>query len=289
MTRPDPAWLDTQYNNRARVADSPQIMERWARASALAREKSDVVLDVPYGNGDKETLDIFPTAQADAPVLVFIHGGYWRALDKSDASFVAPAFVQAGALVVVPNYALCPAVSVEHITLQLVRALAWVYRNAQQHGGDPRRIVVAGHSAGGQLAAMILSCHWPAVGADLPARLVHGALAISGVFDMEPLRHTPFLKGDLKLTPASARRLSPALFPPPQGPLYAAVGADESEEFLRQNGLIRSAWGAQAVPVCERIARTNHMNVLHDLADPQGRLHRLCLQLLGLPGVAANQ
>jgi arylformamidase len=289
MTRPDPAWLDTQYNNRARVADSAQILERWARASALAREKSAKVLDVPYGDGEKETLDIFSTERPNAPVLVYIHGGYWRALDKSDSSFVAPSFVQAGALVVVPNYALCPAVSIEHITLQLVRAMAWVYRHAHAHGGDPQRIVVAGHSAGGQLAAMLLSCHWPAVGADLPARLVRGALSISGVFDMEPLRHTPFLKSDLNLTPASVKRLSPAFFPPPEGTLYATVGADESEEFLRQNELIRSAWGAQTVPVCETIARSNHMNVLHDLADPQGRLHLLTLQLLGLPSFAANQ
>jgi arylformamidase len=289
MTRPDPAWLDAQYNNRARVADSLQILERWTRASALAREKSEVVLDVPYGDGDKETLDIFPTTRANAPVLVFIHGGYWRMLDKSDASFVAPSFVQAGAMVVVPNYALCPAVSIEHITLQMVRALAWVYRNAQRHGGDPRRIVVAGHSAGGQLAAMMLSCDWPSVGADLPAQLVRGALSISGVFDMEPLRHTPFLKDDLKLSAASVERLSPAGFPAPTGPLYATVGAEESEEFLRQNELIRSAWGARAVPVCEAIPRTNHMNVLHDLADPQGRLHLLGLQLLGLPSIEANQ
>ena len=289
MTRLDPAWLDTQYNNRARVADSAQILERWARASALARKKSTAQLDVPYGDGDKETLDIFSTPRADAPVLVFIHGGYWRALDKSDASFVAPSFVQAGALVVVPNYALCPAVSIRHITLQMVRSLVWVYRNAQLHGGNPRHIVVAGHSAGGQLAAMMLSCHWPALGADLPARLVHSALSISGVFDLEPLRHTPFLMDDLKLTAASARRLSPARLPRPQGTLYATVGADESEEFLRQNELIRRAWGPQVVPVCEAIARTNHMNVLHDLADPQGRLHRLALQLLGLPGFKANQ
>ena len=289
MTRTDPAWLDAQYNNRARVADSAQILERWARASALAREKSEVLLDVPYGDGDKETLDIFPAARADAPVLVFIHGGYWRALDKSDASFVAPSFVQDGAMVVVPNYALCPTVSIEHITLQMVRAVAWVHRNAHRHGGDPRNIVVAGHSAGGQLAAMMLSCRWRSVGADLPAQVVRGALSISGVFDMEPLRHTPFLKDDLKLTPAAVERLSPARFPPPAGTLYATVGGDESEEFLRQNELIREAWGAHAVPVCESIPRTNHMNVLHDLADPQGRLHRLGLQLLGLPGVEANQ
>jgi arylformamidase len=282
MSRLDPAWLDAQYNNRARIPEHLQILDRWTRASALAREQSSMRLDVAYGDGAKETLDIFPTPHADAPVLVFIHGGYWRALDKSDASFIAPSFVQAGALVVVPNYALCPAVSIEHITLQLVRALAWTYRNAHLYGGDPRRIVVAGHSAGGHLAAMLLSCHWQAVAADLPAQLVRSALSISGVFDLEPLRHAPFLKDDLSLTPASVRRLSPARLPRPKGRLYATVGADESEEFLRQNELIRKAWGAGAVPVCETIAGTHHMNVLNDLADPDGRLHGLALRLLGL-------
>ena len=282
MTRLDPAWLDTQYNNRARIAEAPAVLARWAQASALAREKSPAVLDVPYGPGANETLDIFSTPAPNAPVLVFIHGGYWRALDKSDASFVAPSFVQAGALVVVPNYALCPSVSVEHITLQMVRALAWVYRNAAGYGGDPRRIVVAGHSAGGQLAAMMLSCQWPTVGVDLPVHMVAGALSISGVFEMEPLRHAPFLKDDLKLTASAVNRLSPARLPPPQGVLYATVGGEESEEFLRQNQLIRQAWGAQTVPVCESIPGTHHMNVLHDLADPQGRVHHLALKLLGL-------
>ena len=286
MTRPEPAWLDAQYNNRARITDHVQILDRWSRASALAREQSSMRLDVAYGDGPNETLDIFPTPHAEAPVLVFIHGGYWRALDKRDASFIAPSFVQAGALVVVPNYALCPAVSIEHITLQLVRALAWVHHNAALYGGNPRRIVVAGHSAGGQLAAMMLSCHWHSVARELPAQLVHGALAISGVFDLEPLRGAPFLKDDLRLTPAAVNRLSPARLPRPKGVLYAAVGADESEEFLRQNELIRTAWGPRAVPVCEPIAGTNHLNVLHDLADPDGRLHGLALQLLGLRKVS---
>jgi arylformamidase len=284
MTRLDPAWLDAQYNNRARVAEAPQILERWTRASALARERSLVHVDLPYGTGEAETLDVFPAAAAHAPVLVFIHGGYWRSLDKSDVSFIAPSFVHDGALVVVPNYALCPSVSIEHITLQMVRSLAWVYRNVAAYGGDPRRIVVAGHSAGGHLAAMMLSCAWNVFSSDLPSNLVGSALSLSGVFDLEPLRHTPFLQGDLKLTPASVSRLSPAGFPAPQGVLYALVGGEESEEFVRQNELIRAVWGDTTVPVCEPVPGKNHMNVLHDLADPQGRSHRLALELLGLPG-----
>ena len=287
MNRLDPAWLDVQYNNRARIPEHAQIFERWARASAHAREQATCRIDVAYGDGPNETLDVFPSAHANAPVLVFIHGGWWRSLDKRDHSFIAPAFTQAGALVVVPNYALCPSVTIETIALQMTHALAWVFRHAAQHGGDPKRIVVAGHSAGGHLAAMLLSCEWRHVGQDLPALLVSSALSISGVFDLEPLRQTPFLQPDLRLTPASVRRLSPAHFSPPAGELYATVGANESEEFLRQNRLIREAWGPRAVPVCETVPGTHHLDVLHELADPQARLHGLALRLLGLAPRAA--
>jgi arylformamidase len=283
MTRLDPDGLNAQYDNRARVPGHPAILERWSQASALAREQSSCLIDVAYGSGPNEMLDVFPCARANAPVLVYLHGGYWRALDKRDASFIAPVFVDAGALVVVPNYALCPAVTIEVIVLQMVRALVWVHAHAAQYGGDPQRIVVAGHSAGGHLAAMLLSCDWCAVARELPARLVHGALSVSGVFDLEPIRRTPFLQADLRLTPASVRRLSPARFPRPAlAPLYTVVGADESEEFRRQNRLIRQAWGVEAVPVCEEVPGTNHFDVLHALADPHARLHRLALRLLGL-------
>jgi arylformamidase len=283
MTSLDPVWLDRQYNNRALIPEHPQIFERWTRASALAREKSVCQIDLRYGSGANETLDVFVPRLENAPILVFIHGGYWRSLDKRDVSFVAPSFVQDGAMVVVPNYALCPVVTIDEIAMQLVRSLSWVYRNAASYGADPRRIVVAGHSAGGHLAAMLLSCVWRKVALDLPADLVKSALAISGLFDLEPLRHTPFLMHDLRLTADSAPRLSPACFPKPGGVLYATVGALESDEFLRQNDLIRNAWGEPAVPVCERIAGANHLTVLHDFADSQGRQHELALQLLGLP------
>lgn len=282
VTRPEPAWLDSQYNNRARIPDHAQIFAHWARASAWAREQSPCHIDVAYGNASSQMLDVFPAQQPGAPVLVFIHGGWWRSLDKRDHSFIAPAFSAAGAMVVVPNYALCPAVTVETIALQMVQALVWTYRHAARYGGDPKRIVVAGHSAGGHLAAMLLCCRWKDVARDLPTRLVRSALSISGVFDLEPLRRTPFLKADLRLTPASVKRLSPAGFAPPQGLLYATVGSEESEEFLRQNELIRARWGARAVPVCESIPGAHHLNVLHALADPQARLHGLARRLLGV-------
>jgi len=183
----------------------------------------------------------------------------------------------------VPNYALAPAVTIEQITLQMTRALAWTWRNASRFGGDPSRIALAGHSAGGHLTAMMLSCRWKQVADELPATLATGGLAISGLYDLEPLRHTPFLQGDLKLTPASVARLSPAFFPRPRNtPLYAVAGGDESEEFIRQNRLIRDVWGPTAVPICETVPAANHLTVLAGLADPAGRLHDLALRLLGL-------
>jgi arylformamidase len=284
MTRPPPAWFDAQYNNRARIPEHPAILQYWSDASAHARERHEDMRELAYGADASERLDLFPAAGSNgaAPVLVYLHGGYWRALDKRDQSFIAPPFVEAGAMVVVPNYALCPAVGIEHIVMQLVQALVWVHRHAAEHGGDPARIVVAGHSAGGHLAAMLLACDWRVVAPDLPPDLVKAALAISGLYELEPLRHAPFLAPDLKLTAASAQRLSPALMPAPDGALVAVVGGDESEEFLRQSALIEQAWGPRAVLAVERVPQRNHMNVLHELADPLSTTHRWGLQLLGL-------
>lgn len=281
MAQYDPAWLEEQYNNRKRVPEHPQILESWARASVLSRERASCRLDIPYAAGPKATLDVFPTTRGDAPVLVYIHGGYWRALDKSDQSFVAPSFVADGAMVVVPNYGLAPAVPMAAIAMQMTQALAWIWRNAALYGGDPSRIVVAGHSAGGHLATMLLACDWKTVADDLPADLVKSVLSLSGLYDLNPLRYTPFLRDDLRLTPSLAAKLSPALLPPPaRGTLYAVVGGDESEEFIRQNGLVRQRWGADRVPVCEVVAGVNHFTVLRELATPASRVHQLALDLL---------
>lgn len=281
MKRLDGPWLDSMYNNRLLVPDNARHLSRWTEDSARARANGRAELDLSYGEGSSEKLDVFPAdAKGPAPVLVFLHGGYWRALDKADHSFIAPAFTRQGVCVVVPNYALCPAITIPGIVLQMVQALAWTWRHVARFGGDPSRITVAGHSAGGHLAAMMLACEWRRVGRDLPAGLVRNALSISGLHDLEPIRHTPFLK-DLHLTAADARRASPALLPAPAaGTLYSVAGGDESAEFLRQNGLIQQAWGRRRVPVCESLPGRNHFSVLEALVEPEHRLHRLALELL---------
>ncbi len=279
--RPSPDWFDTQYNSRARIAEHPAILAYWASASAQALERHADVLERAYGPDPSERLDIFPPTRPQAPVFVYVHGGYWRALGKRDHSFVAPPFVDAGAMVVMPDYALCPAVSIEHIVVQTVQALAWVYRHARDYGGDPTRIVVAGHSAGGHLATMLLACDWVSVAPDLPADVVQSALSISGLYELEPLRHAPFLAPDLKLTSASARRLSPAFLPAPRGSLVTVVGADESEEFHRQAALISSRWGDRVLAALSVPGR-HHMNVLHELTEPTSLVHAQALRLLGL-------
>jgi arylformamidase len=278
---PDGQWFDRMYNNRDLVPEHAEHFRRWAAASAEAVRTQPRELDLRYGGGPNEHLDIFPAAQHDAPVLFFIHGGYWRSMDKREHSFIAPAFTREGVCVVVPNYALCPAVTIPQITMQMVQALAWTWRNIARRGGDPGRITVAGHSAGGHLAAMMLSCLWPVFARDLPADLVKNALSISGLHELEPMMHTPFLQPSLRLTPRQVRDASPARLPPPsQGTLFAVAGGDESAEFLRQIQLIRDAWGESRVPVCESLPGLNHFSMLEALVQPGHRLNRLAMQLL---------
>ena len=282
----DADWYDRMYNNRAMVPDFGQYFDRWVRESTVARSQA-CSTSVAYGPHSTETLDIFPANRPGAPVLVFIHGGYWRFLDKFDHSFVALPFQRAGCTVVVPNYALCPAVTVPEITLQMVRALAWVSRHIAGYGGDPRRITVAGHSAGGHLAAMLMACQWQAVGPDLPPHVVRNALSISGLHELESVRRSPMLQSGLLLTDEDVLKASPAWLPAPaRGELMCVVGGDESEEFLRQNALMQQAWGAQRVPKALAMPGRQHFSMLDALCEPSHAVHRMACDLLGVQPAA---
>ncbi|HEY8049954.1 MAG TPA: alpha/beta hydrolase, partial [Ramlibacter sp.] len=197
MTAYDSASLDAQFNVRDLVPEHPEHFRNWAAWSRDAMRGGARDLDVRYGGGANEHLDIFRTSREQAPVLVFIHGGYWRSMDKKDHAFVAPAFAREGVCVVVPNYALCPAVTLPDIVMQMVRALAWTWKHIGHHGGDRDRIHVAGHSAGGHLAAMMAACAWDVFDPKLPKDLLKGALSISGLHDLEPVMHSPYLQSSL--------------------------------------------------------------------------------------------
>jgi arylformamidase len=283
----DPAELDRAYNNRALVPAFAEHFSRWQHDSLIARQQLRGYLDVAYGRGPNESLDLFVPNEPvqGAPVLVFVHGGYWRSLDKADHSFVAPPFVAQGACVVVINYALCPAVTVPDIALQTAHALVWVARHIAAFGGDPARISVVGHSAGGHLAAMMLACDWSVFGADLSPNLVRQSVSISGLFDLAAIQQTPFLQSSLQLTDTQVQQASPAHWPAPRvvggrGQLVAVVGGDESSEFLRQNELIQQAWGPEVVPVCESLPGLNHFSALEAMTQTGHRLHGLISQSL---------
>jgi arylformamidase len=278
----DSAFFAREYNNRELVPEHPLFFARWAQASERARAALGGRLDLRYGKAPGETLDLFPARRDGGPCLVFIHGGYWRSLDKRDFSFLAPAWVEAGASVAVVNYDLCPGVSLEDIVRQMLNAGRWLWLKGAEHGIDRDRLYVSGHSAGGHLTAMLMAALWPALDARLPKDLFKGGLAVSGIYDLRPLVQVPWLNADLRLDEAQALKLSPAFLPPAtRAPLMTCVGGDESSEFARQNALLGERWravlaGNLAMP------GTNHFSVMDGLADPSSPLFAGARRLMGL-------
>jgi len=274
--------LDREYDNRGKVADSADYLAWYPRESAAACRELACRLDVPYGPSPAETLDIFPAPGASpAPIQVFIHGGYWRALDKADFSYVARAFQPAGAATVVINYGLIPSVDMDELVRQCRAAVAWVHRNARSFGGDPERLFISGHSAGGHLVAMLMSADWRAWG--VPADVIKGGSGISGLYDLEPIRLS-YLNRDLGLGPEQAQRLSPVHLPPERsGPLLLPVGGLEGPEYHRQTDELARAWWKRGLP-CEvmDMAGLNHFSIVAQLGDPASELARAILRQMGL-------
>src|SRR3984893_4836860 len=272
MTSSGTAFAEREYNLRAAFPDHLQWFARWADDSERSRASMRVVRDVRYGRGPKQIVDLFP-AEHPRGVLLFIHGGYWRALDKDDHSFIAPPFVAEGIGVAVVNYDLCPGVRIAHIVEQCRQAVDWLTREGESHGVPAQRLIVGGHSAGGHLTAMMFATDWKARGTSAGA--IVAGVSISGVFDLEPLVNVS-LNSDLGLDPQSARELSPIhLDPRLDVPLLLAAGADETSEFIRQS---RGLW--QRWPRCRPrkrdgplfVSGKHHFSVLSEFADPQSEL-----------------
>lgn len=279
----DRAALDAQYFLRGRVPDFQDYFDRYRQWSDQAKRELGATLDIAYGPSPAETLDIFPCADHGRPVHVFIHGGYWQAMDKADFAFVAYGFRPKNAVTVTVNYALAPTVRMDEIVRQNRAALAWVWRNAPRFGGDPNRIHVSGHSAGGHLTAMMCLTDWPSFAPGLPKDLVKGGLAISGLFDLEPVRLC-YLNDKLGLDAAEARRNSPIHLLPATAPeLLFCVGDAETDEFLRQQAEFLAAWRARGLPAREIPAPgLHHFSVIEALAKPGTALNEAAIHQMGL-------
>jgi arylformamidase len=271
----DKDFVEREYNNRALVPDHPAYFLRWDKDSAFVRETLPCELDLAYGPDPRHRIDLFPAAKARG-TLVFIHGGYWRTLDKSMFSWLAAPWVAAGVNVALPNYRLAPAARIEQIVDDVIEAINWLALNGIKHAVATERMVVSGHSAGGHLTAALFATPWSRLRFD-PTRIVGGA-PISGIFDFEPLLHFSF-NSDFRLDDAAVRRLN--LFdksPTLAAPLVIAAGGAESSEFQRQSRLLAEAWKPQVVAL-QILPGLNHFSIVDAFAERGQPLHDATLAL----------
>jgi arylformamidase len=261
----DKAALDAAYNNSAAIGGAEArdrfIADVTARTKALdSRAKPQ--RDLAYGPGARQRLDFYASGTTGAPTLIFIHGGYWRSTDKENWGYVAAGPLAHGINVANVEYTLAPANRIDGIVAEVKRAVGWVRANLARLGGDPEKLYVSGHSAGGHLTAMV---------AGEPG--IRGALPISGVFDMMPMRLSS-MNADFRLDEAEERRTSPQQHIPASAPpMIVAVGGGELPEFLRQSRDYAAARAAKGLKGrLLEVGAHNHFSVLDDLADPDGEL-----------------
>ena len=264
-----PEFVEREYNNRALVPDHPAYFARWQRDSDFVRATLPSELDLAYGPDARHRIDFFPAARARG-TLVFIHGGYWRTLDKSMFSWLAAAWVAAGVNVALPNYRFSPGVRIEEIVDDVVMAM-----NSFMKKGDDR-VVVAGHSAGGHLTAALFAAPRDRLAFD-PARIV-GGVPISGLFEFAPLKLFSF-NADFRLDDAAVARLDLAKRPRSiAAPLVVAAGAAESSEFQRQSRLLAEAWSPQVKSLL-LLPGLNHFSVVDAFAERGQPLYEETLAL----------
>jgi arylformamidase len=269
--------FEAEYNNRARVPEHPAIFARWAREAGNFRAShAHAELRLPYGRSEREHIDLYwPSAKRDAPIVLFIHGGYWRSLEPAMFSHVAAGANARGLAVALAGYDLCPDVTIERIIEEVRDAAVLLWR---RHG---RKLIACGHSAGGHLAATLLATDWKQRAPDLPAGIVPAAFSISGLFDLAPLVNVS-MNADLLLDAAAARRDSPLFWEIPAGAraLDAWVGGKESSEFLRQSRTIADAWGKKGVAArYVEVAGADHFTVVDPLSDPQSAMTERLVEL----------
>lgn len=268
--------LDKLYDNRSAVPEHPEIFSRWRAQSAATRAALKCDLNLSYGAHEKQTIDLFP-AKANRGLAVFIHGGYWRALDKDDFSFIAEPLVAAGISVAMVNYRLCPQVTVADITEDCRNAIAWLVAKAGKYGIGSDRMMLLGHSAGAHLVAMLYATDWQKY--EVMPYAFRGGMALSGIYDLGPLIETS-VNQDLKLDAASAKLQSPIhLKSTLTVPLEIVVGAAETSEFVRQSNLLNRWWQRIATST-EAVPAMNHFTIVDHFADPSTATFKRALRIL---------
>lgn len=270
----DQAQLDAQYNNSARMAgfDRVAFARRWREVSETARARRPCHIGVAYGPGPRHRLDIFPGEGRAASTEIFLHGGYWYLNDKSDFSYIADGLAPHGVTTVILNYPQLPLVTLSELVESCRMAVRWIVRNVDRYGGTPDRLHISGHSAGGHLVAMLMATDWPAADARLQGNVFAGACAISGVYDLEPIRRS-YLNAHLRLTEAEAASNSPIDLAPRQScPMRVMLGDRESDEFHRQSRALVEKWAIPGWAPELAVPEGDHFSIRTDLGSPETRM-----------------
>jgi len=276
----DPVRLEKEYNP---WSDPQSVLNNWAQMSASYLKRANLERDVQYGNLAAERLDLLKPLASNVPVLVFIHGGYWQWLDKDNYTFALEPLVTAGALVVTINYPLCPEVSLDTLVDRVRAACAWVWRHVRNYGGNPERLHVAGHSAGGHLAAMMAATDWRGFQDSLPHDMIKSIIPISGLFDLEPLRLISLNEG-VRMDLKTAKRNSPLFMTPATAlPVTLVVGGEETDELHRQSREFADAWRSEASAI-EYIESPghDHFSVVEAMTEPNNLVTATILRHLEL-------
>lgn len=273
--------LDAQYNTRLQVPGYADYLDRWELLSRETEQNLPVKKDIPYGYLQRERLDIYPSLQPHSKTLIFIHGGYWQMLDKSMFQFIANGFHSYGITTVLITYPLAPEVSIDQIVLSCRSAIHWVYHNIFAFNGDPHQMYVAGHSAGGHLAAMLMATDWRLFEQGLPSNLLRGICAVSGLFNLVPI-HLSYINKIVKMDMETAKSNSPVRLQPLNScPFILAVGEAESAEFNDQSKELYTCWKNQGLNhQLLQLPGQNHYSIAEAIVDPRSSLHQGLLQLM---------